>query len=187
MSSFEEITENVYQSFKELEQGVQEAAGIDGFVVTKCNTSYTAEKVLLKGSFRCHKSGNSKRKPTGHDTANSHCDFQLNFRLRHDDGTYHFTAKRNLVHNHAMHPSSTVMAAMVRRFVPSQIGLIEQLYARGVPIAQIVSELRKTTTAVIQKRDVYNAIQRSRRLEAEGHSQLEQLIVAMDGSLDFIL
>ena len=186
MSSFEKIVENAYQSFKDLEQDVQEAASIDGFVVTKCNTSYPSEKVLLKGSFRCHKSGQSKCKHIGQDTSKTHCDFQLNFRLRQDDGTYHFTTKRNLVHNHTMHPPSTVMTAMARRFVPSQFGLIEQLHASGVPIAQIVSELKKTTTAVIQKRDIYNAIQRSRRLETEGHSQVEQLIVAMDGSLDFI-
>ena len=59
MSSLDSIIPKTYRTFKELEQAVEECAGADGFVVVKYNTSYIKEKVIQKGTFRCHKYANS--------------------------------------------------------------------------------------------------------------------------------
>ena len=60
-STLSTILAKSYRSFSELEQDVDEYAAVDGFVVVKYNTSYSKEKVIQRGNFRCHKNGMSKK------------------------------------------------------------------------------------------------------------------------------
>ena len=53
-----------YTSFELLEWDVEETSKKDGFKVIKKNTSYSSEKILLKGAFRCYKCGSSGTKAT---------------------------------------------------------------------------------------------------------------------------
>lgn len=42
----------------------------------------------------------------------------------------------------------------------------------NVPVTNIVEELRKSTNAVVQKKDVYNALTATQREDIDGNSQL---------------
>lgn len=162
------------------------AAALAGFVLTRSNTSYSTEKIVLKGSFRCHKSGKSKAQGgSKRGTAKTDCSFKLNFRLRASEKTYHFTEHCELAHNHPINPSSTTMTAMARRFTPKQLDLIESMHANGSPALKVVIELRKTTDVVIQKKDVYNAFPRTQRAHVDGVSEVQDFLQAMDGHPDF--
>ena len=85
-----------------------------------------------------------------------------------------------------MDPASVVMAALARRFAPSQVDLIISMRSRDVPVPTIVAELRRTTNAVVQNKDVYNALQRAEREHVDGRSQVLDLLSALDGNADFV-
>lgn len=184
--SFENLLSQSFPTFAELERGAMGAAALAGFVLTRSNTSYSTEKIVLKGSFRCHKSGKSKAQGgSKRGTAKTDCSFKLNFRLRASEKTYHFTEHCELAHNHPINPSSTTMTAMARRFTPKQLDLIESMHANGSPALKVVIELRKTTDVVIQKKDVYNAFPRTQRAHVDGVSEVQDFLQAMDGHPDF--
>ena len=167
-----------------MEQDTERAAKHVGFVVIKRNTDYSSERVLQKGSFRCYKDGSSRGKGIRR-TAKSRCPFQVNFRRQQATGVYHFTSKCNLVHNHPLEEASTTMTAIARRFSPRQFDTIESLNSRDVPVSRIVEELRKTTNAIVQKRDVYNALQRCERARVDGMLEMQGLLLAIDGNEEF--
>ena len=78
------------------------------------------------------------------------------------------------------------MSAKARRFTTSQINLINSLRSKNVPIALIVEEIRKSTNAVIQRKDVYNSLQQSEREYIDGREEVLELLSALDGNADFV-
>ena len=82
--------------------------------------------------------------------------------------------------------ASTVMSAKARRFTTSQVNLINSLRSKNVPIALIVEEIRKSTNAVIQRKDVYNSLQQSEREYIDGRVEVLELLSALDGNADFV-
>ena len=151
MPSFQEILSKLYLSYESMEQDIQETAKNDGFMVIKKNTDHNDENVVLKGTFKCYKSGVSgARKAKG--TAKTDCQFNVHFRRHQATGSYSFTDTHDLAHNHPMDPASTTMSALARRFVPNQVNLIDILHSLSVPVAVIVEELRRDTNAVVQKK-----------------------------------
>ena len=185
MSTFTQILESSYKHFNQLLYAVEEAAKSDGFVINKKNVDYSKEsRTIVKGSFRCYNGGESKAQ-SGR-TSKCGCPFQLNFRLNTKREIYTFTSTRNLEHNHPLEPASTTMTAKARRFTTAQLDLINSLHALKVPVPLMVEELRKTTTAIIQDRDIYNALQTSQKNTVDGFSQVQDLIVALDKNPEFI-
>ena len=184
MPSFQEILSKLYLSYESMEQDVQETAKNDGFMVIKKNTDHNDENVELKGTFKCYKSGVSGARKAK-DTAKTDCQFNVHFRRHQATGSYSFTDTHDLAHNHPMDPASTTMSALARRFVPNQVNLIDILHSLSVPVAVIVEELRRDTNAVVQKKDVYNNLQRSMRKRIDGQVQILDLLSALDGNEDF--
>ena len=185
MSAFDQILSASYRHFNQLLYAVEEAAKVDGFVVNKKNVDYSKEsRTVVKGSFRCYKSGKSKAQ-SGR-TSKCDCPFQLNFRLNTNTEAYTFTPTRILEHNHPLKPETTTMTAKARRFTTAQLDQINSLHALKVPVPLIMEELKKNTTTIIQDRDIYNALQTSQKNCVDGLSQVQGLIDALDKNPEFI-
>jgi MULE transposase-like protein len=185
-SSFESLLPKSFPTFAELEREAMGAAALAGFVLTRSNMNYSTEKVVLKGTFRCHFCGKSNIQSTSkRGTAKTDCPFKLNFRLGATEMTYHFTENCELAHNHPINPSSTTMTALARRFTPKQRDIVELMHANGSPASQVVTELRKTTDVIFRKKDVYNALQRVGRTHVDGVSDVQELLQVLDGHPDF--
>lgn len=112
MTSFNEILNESYNSFAQLEWDVEEASRRDGFRVIKKYTYYSPERVLLKGAFRCYKNGTSRAKTPR--TLKTNCPFKIHFRRQSTDDIYSFTSNHDLRHNHVLDPTSTTMTDMAR-------------------------------------------------------------------------
>jgi hypothetical protein len=183
MSAFEEILVKSYPSFALMELDVVAAAKRDNFVVTRRSTEYASDRMMMKGTFCCYKSGKSNTRSRG--TAKTDCPFKIHFRMKSSTNVYAFTPNHHLVHNHAMDPASTVMTAMARRFAPRQLDTIESMHSRGSTVPQIVTELRETTNAAILPKDVYNSLRRSERTHFDGVSEVQTLVSALEGNIEF--
>ena len=183
MSAFEEILNKSYASFGSMELDVLTAATKDNFTITKRNTERVSGNVMLKGTFCCYKSGTSRTNFVG--TAKTDCRFKVHFRMKPSTGIYTFTPNHHLIHNHVMDPASTLMAAAARRFAPKQLDTIEEMHSSGFAVAQIVTELKKTTNAVVLAKDVYNALRRSGKTHFDGLSEVQALISALEGNEEF--
>lgn len=184
MSAFDDILAKFYASFVNMEIDVAEAARRDGFLVIKKNTDYTSERVIMKGAFCCHKSG--AHKIVGGRSIKSRCAFKINFRRQPATGVYAFRPNPVLVHNHALDPDTTLRPALARRFTPRQLAEIRSMHSSGISVSRIASELRKSTNAVVKKRDIYNALGRTGRMHNDGVSQIIALLSALDGHPDFV-
>lgn len=163
-----------------MEMDVAEAARRDGFLATKKNTDYTSERVIMKGTFCCHKSGGTKI--VGGRTNKTNCLFKLHFRRQTATGVCAFRPNPQLTHNHDLDPASAMMSAMARGFTPKQLTEINNMRSNGVSVAQITSELRRRTNSVVTKRDVYNALGRTGRTHYDGLSQTQALLSAPEGN-----
>lgn len=151
----------------------------DSFVLTKHSTDYSqGSRILIKGSFRCYKSGVSKSEnPNG--SVKTNCPFKLNFRRHALSGIYSFTTKHVLSHNHPMDPVSTVVASKARRLTSSQINLVDAMHAMEVPISRITEVLQKKTRIKILNKDLYNSKSRSERAHIDGLCQVQDLLMAL--------
>ena len=185
MSSFQEIVTKSYSSYEELLQDVQEMAKQDDFVMIKKSTNRNEENAVLKGIFKCYKSGVSVTRDKSRGTTKTDCGFNLHFRRHQATSIYSFTSTYHLTHNHALNHNSTTMTPLARRFVPSQADLIDSMHSSGLPVSQIVTELRGRTNVIVQNKNVYNALQPCKRTQIDGLSQVQELLSALDGNAEF--
>ena len=134
MFPFTSIATNSYACFSQLEQAAEEAAQRDGFVIIKKRTDYAADRSIIKGTYRCYKSGASTSQ-IRRGTAKTDCPFIIHFRRQAATGVYFFTPNYEFTHNNELDHTSTVMAPQARRFTPSQADLIDSPRASEVPIS----------------------------------------------------
>jgi hypothetical protein len=184
MLTFEDILSKSYASFDQMELDVIAAAKNGNFMITRKGTEYTSGKVMLKGTFCCHKSGKSKTRSVG--TAKTDCGFKIHFRMKTSSGVYAFSANHHLTHNHPMDPATTGMSAVARRFAPQQLDIIHSMHSNGSTATQTVAELRGTTDAVVLTRSVYNSRRYRERKYHDGISEVQTLISSLGANTEFV-
>jgi MULE transposase domain len=184
MSAFEEILSNSYSSFTTLEQAAQDAAKRDGFMIIKKSTEYSSDRVMMGGCIRCYKSG--KRHGDIRASAKTECPFYAWYRRHPATGVYFFNSNHKMTHNHVMDMDSTTMSAVARRFIPTQVELITRMRSLQVPVPLILEELSKTTDIMFNNKDVYNCLQRSKKMEIDGLSEVQQLLREVRNNPDFV-